>query len=323
MRVVLLALALCGCSAEEPRWRVAGGFIRDSEGRAALLRGINVSGEHKQKPYLSFHTEADFVHARNDWGLASFRFLVEWAAVEPERGVYDSAYLDRVAERIEAAGRAGLSVIVDMHQDVYGEGFIGFNGAPRWTCDSSHYAAFKPRDPWFVSYLDENVLACVDGFYQSPELQEHYAEAWRRIAQRLAGSPAVIGFDPMNEPHWGSYSIFDFEADRLQPLYIQVAAAVGAEAAGWLAFVEPGSSRSAGIPTSPTKFPFADVVYAPHTYDSAAEGSGNFDPARSQAIRDNLRKLADEAHALDPALWVGGYGGTTGNAGYPPFMDPA
>src|SRR5688572_15385926 len=122
MRVTVAALLVFlqgACSAPPPKgWHVAGGFIRDPDGRAALLRGINLSGEHKQKPYFSFHTEADMVHARNAWGMASFRFLIEWAALEPQRGVYDSAYLDQVAARIDAAGRAGVSVIIDMHQDV-------------------------------------------------------------------------------------------------------------------------------------------------------------------------------------------------------------
>jgi endoglycosylceramidase len=325
MRVTVAALLLLSaCSVPEPKgWHVAGGFIRDPDGRAALLRGINLSGEHKQKPYFSFHTEADMVHARNAWGLAAFRFLVEWAAVEPQRGVYDAAYLDQVAARVGAAERAGFQVIIDMHQDVYGEGFIGFNGAPRWTCDQARYDAFRPRDPWFASYLDENVLACVDGFYASSDLQDHYVEAWRRVAARLAGSPAVIGFDPMNEPHWGSYSIFDFEAERLQPFYTKVVTAVRGEAPGWLAFLEPSSSRNVGIPTGLTKPTFGGVVYAPHGYDNGAEGSGTFDPARRQAIIDNLRKLREEATALDAALWIGEYGGVPGGAGYPTYMDAA
>ena len=30
-------------------------------------------------------------------------------------------------------------------QDLYGEGFLGGNGAPKWTCDASHYAAWLSR----------------------------------------------------------------------------------------------------------------------------------------------------------------------------------
>jgi hypothetical protein len=186
VRWVLCALLVAGCSAPEaPRWRVAGGFVRDPDGRAALLRGVNISGEHKVKPYLSFHGPAEFRRARQQWGISAIRFLIEWAAIEPQRDQFDDAYLARVAGRVQQAGEAGLLVVLDMHQDVYGEGFVGFNGAPRWTCDESRYAAFKPRDPWFASYLDDNVLACVDGFYQSPELRAHYVErggAWRSIS---------------------------------------------------------------------------------------------------------------------------------------------
>jgi len=71
------------------------------------------------------------------WELNAVRFLVLWAAVEPERGVYDDAYLDQVAERMAWARQAGLVVVLDLHQDVHGEGFGG-DGAPRWTCDKAH-----------------------------------------------------------------------------------------------------------------------------------------------------------------------------------------
>ena len=63
-----------------------------------------------------------------DWGMNAVRLLTTWAAVEPEQGVYDEAYLDALAERLDWAKDAGLHVVLDMHQDVYGEGF-GFDGA--------------------------------------------------------------------------------------------------------------------------------------------------------------------------------------------------
>jgi endoglycosylceramidase len=206
-----------------------------------------------------------------------------------------------------------------MHEDIYGEGF-GFDGAPRWTCDSSYYDAFVPRDPWFLNSLDSNVVACVDHFWQSDDLRSRFVAAWAHVAARLGDSRSVIGFDILNEPAWGSYSIFDFEADLLAPLYERVVAAVRAHAPGWVAFLEPSASRNAGIATSLPRPSFRDIVYAPHSYDSAAEGSGSFDPSRRDAIFTTGMQLAGEARALGAALAIGEYGGLPDGAGYADYM---
>jgi endoglycosylceramidase len=314
-----LALACSGCSAAPPGWHVSDGFLRAPDGRAVLLRGANFTGTQKNAPYLDPAGADALGTLRDTFGFGAIRFVMTWAAIEPQRGQYDDAYLDQVAERMDWAQAAGLSVILDMHEDIYGEGF-GFDGAPTWTCDASHYAAFVPAEPWYLDSLDANVIACVDGFWTSDDLKQHFIGAWAHVAARLHHAPAVVGFDVLNEPEWGSYSIFDFEADRLAPLYQQVVSAVRAHAPGWVAFLEPSSSRNAGIPTGLPRFPDRDVVYSPHSYDSTAEGSGSFDPSRRQAILDYGAKLADEARALGAALWIGEYGGVPGNSGYADYM---
>jgi endoglycosylceramidase len=320
VRLLAFALLLLACdAAEPPRWHVAGGFVRAPDGRAVILRGANLSDAQKHAPYLDAAGAADYRALRDVWGFNALRFVMTWAAVEPDRGRYDDAYLDHVAERMEWARQAGLHVIVDMHQDVYGEGF-GFDGAPRWTCDESRYAAFVRREPWFLNNLDENVVACVDSFWQSDDLRARFVAAWTHVAERLRDSPAIIGFDVLNEPGWGSYSIFDFENDLLYPLYRRVVAAVRTEAPGWIAFLEPSASRNAGIATGLPRPDVRDVVYAPHSYDSAAEGSGTFDPARRAAILETGVKLADEARALSAALVIGEYGGIPSGGGFADYM---
>ena len=330
--VLPAAAALAGCSSAPvpppsgrapgpPYWHVEDGFLRDADGRAAILRGFNVTGEHKWAPYFDYQQPPDYARIRTDWGMSSIRFLVIWAALEPERGVYDDAYLDEVERRVRWAADAGLDVVIDMHQDIYGEGFPGGDGAPRWTCDQQHYDAFVPVSPWFLSYLDENVIACYDGFWQSDDLRGHYVEAWRRVASRLAGVPAVVGFDPMNEPFWGSYDLFAFEHDRLQPFYLDVVRAVRAEAPEWVAFLEPGSSRNIGFATGLEPFGVPHVVYSPHSYDRDAEGGSGFDEGRRDAVLLNMAALADEAKALGAALWIGEFGGRASAPGIGAYMD--
>ncbi len=320
MRALLgLVLAVVGCNAA-PGWHVDRGFLRAPDGRAVILRGVNLSGAQKNAPYLDDKVEADYDRVRGDWGMNAIRFVMTWSAVEPDQGRYDDAYLDGVAARMAWAQAAGLSVVLDMHEDVYGEGF-GFDGAPRWTCDEARYAAFVPQMPWFVNTVDPNVEACVDGLYERADLRQRFVDMWRHVAQRLAASPAIVGFDVLNEPEWGSYSIFQFEEDRLAPLYHDVVAAVRAEAPGWVAFLEPSSSRNGGIPTGlVTPFPFRDVMYAPHSYDQSAEGGGGFDPTHRQKILDNVAALAGEARALDAGLWIGEYGGVAADPGIVEYM---
>jgi endoglycosylceramidase len=314
-----LVVAAAACDKPVTGWHVAGGFLRAPDGRAVILRGVNLSGAQKNAPYLDDKVAGEYERIRTAWGMNAIRFVMTWAAVEPDEGRYDDTYLDAVAERLTWARAAGLAVVLDMHEDVYGEGF-GFDGAPRWTCDAARYAAFVPQEPWFVNTLDANVIACVDGFYGRADLRQHFADAWRHVAERLAAEPAVIGFDVLNEPEWGSYPIFDFEQDRLKPLYAAVVAAVRSKAPGWVAFLEPSSSRNAGIATGLTAFDFRDVVYAPHSYDQSAEGGGGFDPTHRQQILTNVAKLAGEARALDAGLWIGEYGGMPSAPGIVEYM---
>lgn len=329
--LLIASAASTGCGSEpDPTplragYHVTDGFLRDPDGRALLLRGLNLSGRHKQAPYFDFQQPPDYARVSDAWGMNAARFILTWAAVEPAEGVYDDAYLDQVALRMDWARQAGLKVVLDMHQDVYGEGFVagGGDGAPLWTCDASHYADFVPNpSQWYLNDLNVDVVACYDHFWKTDAIRAHYVDAWKHVAARLSGyDDVIVGFDPMNEPYWGTYAITAFESDLLQPLYEQIVPAVRAERPGWIAFLEPGSNRNLGIATSLGPFPFADVMYSPHSYDRDAESGMGFDATHRAAVLQNALDLAAEAKALGAGLWVGEYGGQTGTPGITPYMD--
>jgi endoglycosylceramidase len=309
--LAIAALAGCGDNAGgrcDGSDRVCGGFVRDEDGRALILRGANLAGAHKNAPYTDAFAPADYARLHDAWGMTAIRFLIVWSAIEPSPGQFDDAYLDWVAERIGWANDAGLAVVLDMHQDVYGEGF-GFDGAPRWTCDEANYTGFVPMQPWGINYVNSQVMACFDHLWTDAATSGELAAAWRHVAERLADQPAIIGFDPINEPSWGSYGIATFERDRLQPFYEHVITEVRAAAPHWVAFVEPSNSRALGFSTSLQPFAAHDVVYSPHLYDVNAESTGHFDPAHAQTLIDMGGEFAGEAERLGAGLWIGEYGG--------------
>jgi endoglycosylceramidase len=308
--------------APPPTWSVQAGFLRDAQGRAVVLRGANVSGKNKAPPWFDFHGPADFARMRTDWGMNAVRFVMQWAAIEPEQGVYDASYLDAVAERVGWAQDANLVVVVDMHQDVYGMGFVagGGDGAPLWSCPASNYAGFVPTSPWALEDLEAGVTACFDALWHDAALQAHFAEAWRRVAARLAGYDNVVGFDVINEPYWGSHGIETFEPDLLGPFYEKMVPVVRSAAPAWVAFLEPSASRNLGGTTHLPTPTFGDYVYAPHSYDTTAESGGGFDPSHAPAIVSNIARLAGEATALGGALWIGEYGGTASESGIADYM---
>ena len=320
---LVLALAACGDNGDrcgDDRMHVCGTHVRDRDGRAVVLRGVNLAGEHKHAPYTDSFTPEHYrrLHA---WGFRTLRFLITWAAIEPAPGVYNDAYLAWVRERMQWAHDAGLDVVLDMHQDVYGEGF-GFGGAPKWTCDAAHYDAFVPSENWLLNYSSPHVLACYDHLWTDLELQAAFARMWGHVASQLASEPAIIGFDPINEPHWGTYPVAMFEVDRLQPFYAQVFAAVRAHVP-WIAFAEPSSSRNLGFASKLAPFEIPDVVYAPHMYDASAELDGEFSASRRDSLLATANDLAVDATRLGVPLWIGEYGGIATSAQIGAYMDAA
>src|SRR5882672_2027952 len=102
MRACLLAFAMLaiGCPSEGVTplrpWHTQGDFLRDRDGRAVVLRGMNVGAKHA--PWFDFQGPADFARVRTDWGMNAVRLLVLWAAIEPSKGQFDDAYLDALAD---------------------------------------------------------------------------------------------------------------------------------------------------------------------------------------------------------------------------------
>lgn len=145
-----------------------GVVFRDEIGRMLILRGVNVSNGSKGPPFFPAWLEQGHFQELADRGFNVVRFLVIWEAVEPEEGVFDSEYLDMVEDRVQWATDAGLYVLVDMHQDIWGPKFGG-DGAPGWaTLD--HGLPFNPSaGMWFLKYGEPAVCQAFQSFWDNEQ----------------------------------------------------------------------------------------------------------------------------------------------------------
>lgn len=320
LRSVLGLLPLCAllaCSGDDhaasATVAVVDGVLRDAQGRALILRGVNISQQHKVAPYFGFHQQSDIARVRQAWGFNGMRWVFPWAAVEPQAGQFDSKFVEQLITRLHWAKAAGLYVVLDMHQDVFGEGFTAGNGAPRWACDEQRYRDHVPEADWFLNYTSKQVAACFDELWKTPARRQHIIDAWVFVARAVAADTelrqTVIGFDPFNEAYWGSHTLQTFERDVLSGFYAEIVSAVRKVAPNWVAFVQPAASRNLDLPTSLKPPSFDNAVYAPHVYDPQAEQGLGFGPERVASLLAKMQAMADEAKRLGTALWFGEYGG--------------
>ncbi|WP_022888954.1 cellulase family glycosylhydrolase [Agromyces italicus] len=205
----------------------AEGMMTDEANRAIVAHGFNTASSSKSVPDgMPDFTEADLDAEHADMGTDFVRFLISWRKVEPEPGVYDEQYLDDVAERVEWYDERGYRVMLDMHQDLWGSGItpggMDGNGAPVWATYLDGFPV-ADHDQWELYYLEPGVIRAFDNFWNTtgehPELMDHYAGAWRAVAERFADVDAVVAYDLMNEPYGGTLQGPAFEAGPLTELY--------------------------------------------------------------------------------------------------------
>ncbi|MDR1837530.1 MAG: cellulase family glycosylhydrolase [Treponema sp.] len=138
--------------------RINNNLILDDEGRTLLLRGVNLGGDSKI-PFCKAGAEIDpeFLNRKNDVsfvgrpfpleeaqghfkrlknaGMTFLRLIVTWEAIEHEGpGIYDEEYLAYLRKILLEAGKEGICVFIDPHQDVWSR-WTGGDGAPAWTME--------------------------------------------------------------------------------------------------------------------------------------------------------------------------------------------
>ncbi len=281
-----------------------GAFFKDAAGRVVLLRGVNLSGDAKVPPFATVRSASD-LDPLPGWGLNVLRLLFTWEAFEPQPCAYAEDYLAYIERVVGWAEERGLFVIVDFHQDGYsrfsldgcGEGF------PQWAVLSSmatHTPDNGPRcDGWGVKLTFD--AANVDlwrGFHRDTEgARTRYLHRVGRVAARLSSHANVIGYEVLNEPWGQTYELHD--------LFEDVGSAIRAQDPERMLFIPP---HALGL--NAEKVSHANIVYAPHYYDSGvylskAWGGGS--------VSEPLERLRGVALAWASPLLLGEFGANEGS----------
>jgi endoglycosylceramidase len=239
----------------------AGRWITDSTGRVLVVSGVNMV--YKLPPYAPDAAgfgddDAAFLAAN---GFSAVRLGVIWKALEPQPGVFDDAYLARIAASVRVLGRHGIVSLLDFHQDMYNEKFQG-EGAPDWAVDDNGLPA-APALGFPANYFFQPALrAAYDNFWANTPvhgtgLQDWYAGAWDHVAAYFRGSPDLLGYDIFNEPFPGSriYRCLVpagcMAADAILTRFDRkITAAIRRADPETMIFTEPWITFSEGYPTS-------------------------------------------------------------------------
>ncbi|MCC6159468.1 MAG: cellulase family glycosylhydrolase [Deltaproteobacteria bacterium] len=295
-------------------------YIRDEQGRALILHGCNFDGNAKGESGLPNRTEQEALDFGAVYGFNFMRYLIFWARIEEQQGVYNDAYLDAVEDWLDTLADAGMYVVLDMHQDVWGPFASDPNrnedsdGAPEWATmtDGMPFVDFATMlGNWAFNYLSPDIMRAWDNFWDydaHPELQDAYGAMWAHVADRFKDHPAVLGYDIMNEPWQGSGLLRyrQFDETVYTPFLQRVIDAIReADPEGWI-FYEPNAfiANQAGpsyiAELADPRAGEARLAYFPHLYPLLIDVTGGYVPEVDHALPrwETLRTNEAAAHRV-------------------------
>ena len=288
-----------------------GTWVTDAQGRAVVLHGLNEV--YKVPPYAPSAAgfgddDAAFLQAN---GFNAMRVGVIWAAVEPQPGVYDDAYLADIKQTVQTLAAHGIVSLLDFHQDLYNEKFQG-EGAPAWAVLDGGLPNPSLGFPWtyFGNPAEDRAW---DSFWlnaKAPDgvgLQDHYAHAWQHVAATFADVPGVLGYELMNEPWPGTLyqpcalpvvgcPLFDA---GLTKFYIKVRSAIRSVDSNTMIWVEPNVLFSNFDATNIRTIPDAHLGWAFHDYcGTASIGLGSSGCSALDQLTIKSAKVYPTRHQL-------------------------
>jgi len=183
----------------------------DEQGRTRIFNGISLPQTGVNRADLGWNLDDAWFEKFTALGFNIIRFCMVWENLEPRPGQYNEAYLRCLDEVFDTAARHGVYIFLDMHQDLYGPiEPPGGDGAPKWAHVTDGKKGRKTRVVWSENYLLNRAVArAFDNFWADTPvrgrgLQAHFAALWAMLARRYGDSPALFGFDFLNEPFPGA-----------------------------------------------------------------------------------------------------------------------
>jgi endoglycosylceramidase len=233
-----------------------------------------------------------------DDGLDVVRLGVIYSAVEPEPGVFSSAYVSSIEATVGELAARGIYSLLDFHQDQMSVGFGG-EGFPGWSVDTGGLPERRYVFP--LGYTASASLgAAFDNFWSDVRgpggvgLQQRYAAAWQYVARRFVNDAWVIGYDVFNEP-WPAHS----SDAQLGNFYKMVISAIRSVDRVHMIFYEPYVLFDFGTPTTLPPLSDPDLGMSFHDYClQGAAGASGCNVTEHHVLENALARSAATGDAL-------------------------
>ncbi|HTN99833.1 MAG TPA: cellulase family glycosylhydrolase, partial [Microthrixaceae bacterium] len=191
--------------------RMRGADLIDAEGRVVLIHGMN--SVKKDAPFISPLTSGWLGQLEREYlansGFNAIRLGVDYAALMPEPGVIDEAYIDQVVLVVDQMSEDGFWVQLDFHQDV-------FHQMPTWATPPNA-ANLSDEAPeilsfigWAARYMSDKSMRQWNSFVKGEPIIDGRSvasvlgDAAAALAERVIDHKNVIGIELLNEPFPGT-----------------------------------------------------------------------------------------------------------------------
>ena len=233
--VLACVLLLCKQSAGKPRVSVLGTSFRDESNRSLIFHGVNYVS--KSAPYIP-QVDAAEIQALKSIGSNAVRLGVMMTGVFPTAdAIVNATYLAEIGDIVDVLWRAGISSILDLHQDVFSPKICG-EGMPEWMVNVSSLhcenfplpasrenqskpdtvsGSFVPSPDcsargllkfigWSEFYLTDASGKAFAQFYEGTSMAGKMVEKyWTTVAGYFRNRDGVLAYELLNEPWVGDH----------------------------------------------------------------------------------------------------------------------
>ena len=152
------------------------------------------------------------------WGINTIRLGFMWSGAEPAENNFNMTYYDIVGDIVDSLSKHGISVLLDIHQDVLSSKFCLYDGAPTWLVEKSRVPehAFPwplksgiANNPcpyeraWGKNYLAEATGVAFDGLYHNYGGMRDAFENFLEFTGSYFKDKDILGYELINEPWAG------------------------------------------------------------------------------------------------------------------------